>query len=109
VVTDGFRIDLGALENAAAGVEQTLADLRAARVDSVDGRPAAYGNGELAGTVKDFCDRWEIGIDHLATDGREIAQRLNDSLRAYLAADRAAQGRMDGIFASATGPDPAGD
>jgi hypothetical protein len=106
-VADGFRIDLGALENAAAGVEQTLADLKAARVDSLDGRPADYGNSDLAGTVKDFCDRWEIGIDHLATDGREIAQRLNDSLRAYLAADKAAKGRMDGIFAGATGPDPA--
>jgi len=49
-VSDRFRVDLGALEHAAAGVDETLTRLRAAR---------------------------------------------------------AAKGRMDGIFRSPTGPDPA--
>jgi hypothetical protein len=106
-VSDGFRIDLGALESAAAGVDETLADLKAARVDSLDGNAADYGHNRLAKTVEDFCDRWEIGVEHLATDGQEIVQRLNDSLSAYLAADQAAKGRMDGIYSSASGPDPA--
>ena len=106
-MSDGFRVDLGALESAAAGVSRTLADLEAARVDSLDGDAAAYGHDHLAETVKDFCDRWEIGIEHLATDGREVAQRLNDCVRAYVAADRGAKGRMDGIFQSPAGPDPA--
>lgn len=108
-MSDGFRVDLGALESAAAGVGETLADLKAARVDSLDGSAAAYGHSHLADTVKDFCDRWEIGIEHLATDGREITQRLNDSLKDYLAADKAAKGRMDGIYQRSTGPDPAAD
>ena len=106
-MSDGFSVDLGALENAAAGVNETLADLKAARVDSLDVSAAACGHDHLAGTVKDFCDRWEIGIEHLAADGREITQRLNDSLKAYLSADKAAKGRMDGIYQSRTGPDPA--
>jgi Excreted virulence factor EspC, type VII ESX diderm len=106
-VSDGFRVDLGALESAAAGVNQTLADLQEARVDALDGNAADYGHDHLAETVKDFCDRWEIGIEHLATDGREIAQRLTDSVKAYLAVDKAAKGRMDGIYQSPTGPDPA--
>jgi hypothetical protein len=106
-VSDGFRVDLGALENAAAGVNETLADLKAARVDILDGDAAAYGHDHLAGVVKDFCDRWEMGIEHLATDGQEVAQRLTSSVQAYLAADKAAKGRMDGIFQRPTGPDPA--
>ena len=48
-MSDGFRVDLGALESAAAGV----------------------------------------------------------NVEAYVAADKAAKGRMDGIFQSPTGPDPA--
>jgi hypothetical protein len=38
-----------------------------------------------------------------------VSQRLNDSVKAYLAADTAAKGRMDGIYQSPTGPDPAAD
>jgi len=108
-VSDGFLVDLGALENAVAGVNDTLAALAAAPVDSLDGTAADYGHDRLAETVEDFCDRWAIGADHLATDAREVAQRLNDSLAAYLAADTAAKGRMDGIYQSPTGPDPAGN
>jgi hypothetical protein len=107
VVSDGFRVDLGALERAAEGVNETLAGLKAVRVDALDGSVADYGHDRLAATIKDFCDRWEIGVEHLATDGREVAQRLNDSLKAYLAADKAAKGRMDGIYQSTTSPDPA--
>jgi hypothetical protein len=106
-VSDGFKVDLGALEDAATGVSDTLAEVKAARVDSLDGNAADYGHNHLADTVKDFCDRWEIGIEHLATDGAEITQRLNDSLQAYLRADKAAKGRMDGVYQSPTGPDPA--
>lgn len=106
-MSDGFRVDLGALENAAAGVNETLADLKATRVDSLDGDAGAFGHDHLAGVVKDFCDRWEVGIEHLATDGQEVAQRLTDSVQAYVAVDKAAKGWMDGIFQSPTGPDPA--
>jgi hypothetical protein len=107
MVSDGFRVDLGALERAVEGVNETLAGLKSARVDALDGSAADYGHDRLAETVRDFCDRWEIGVEHLSTDGREVAQRLNESLKAYLAADKAATGRMDGIYQNATGPDPA--
>jgi hypothetical protein len=36
-VADGFRVDLGALEDAAAGINQTLNDLKAKRIDDLDG------------------------------------------------------------------------
>jgi hypothetical protein len=106
-MADGFSVDLGALENAASGVDDTLRDLTKASVDSLDGNASDYGHDHLAGTVKDFCDRWEIGVEHLAADAREIVQRLKQSVHDYLAVDKAAKGRMDGVFKSTAGPDPA--
>jgi hypothetical protein len=104
---DGFRVDLGALEDAAAGINMTLEDLRQARVDSLDGASGDYGNDHLANTVKDFCDRWEIGIEHLVTDGQEVATRLSQSVQDYRRSDSAAAGRMRGILQNNAGPDPA--
>jgi hypothetical protein len=108
-VADGFRVDLGALEDAAIGINQTLHRLKAQRIDDLDGRKADYGHQRLADTIADFCDRWEIGVEHLATDGQEIASRLSHSVQAYLKADQTAKGRMDGIFQRPTGPDPAAE
>lgn len=53
-MSDGFRVDLGALERAAEGVSETLAGLKAAPVEALDGSAADYGHGNLAETVKDF-------------------------------------------------------
>ena len=78
-------------------------------IDDLDGRKADYGHDKLAETIADFCDRWELGVEHLATDGQEVASRLSHSVQAYLKVDQAAKGRMDGIFARPTGPDPAAD
>jgi len=104
---DGFRVDLAALEDAAAGINMTLEDLGRARVDSLDGRSVDYGHEHLAATIADFCDRWEIGIEHLATDGQEVAQRLSQSVQDYRKVDTVVRDRMNGILQSSTGPDPA--
>jgi hypothetical protein len=106
-MSDGFRVDLGALEDAAIGINTTLNDLRATRVDDIDGRAADYGHDRLAETIADFCDRWQLGVDHLATDAQEIAGRLSHSVQAYLKVDQDAEGRMDGILQRQNGPDPA--
>jgi hypothetical protein len=108
-MSDGFRVDLGALENAAIGINTTLNDLKAGRIDDLDGRKADYGHDHLAETIADFCDRWELGVEHLATDGQEIAGRLSHSVQSYLQVDRSAKGRMDGILQRPSGPDPAAD
>ena len=108
-MADGFQVDLGALEDAAEGITVTLNQLRAAKVDQLDGDRSAYGHDHLAGTISDFCDRWEIGVEHLATDGQEVALRLSHSVQAYMRADTAAKGRMDGIYGRSDGPDPAAD
>ena len=106
-MADGFRVDLAALEDAAAGINMTLEDLGSARVDSIDGRSADYGHDDLANTIADFCDRWEIGVEHLATDGQEVAQRLSQSVQDYRKVDTGVKDRMNGILQRSTGPDPA--
>jgi hypothetical protein len=105
-VTDGFRVDLGALENAAAGVNETLTDLKVQKVSDLGGAEGDYGHDGLAATVAAFCSRWELGVEHLATDGQRIASRLSLSVQAYLRIDQGAKGLLDGFLERATGEDP---
>jgi Asp-tRNA(Asn)/Glu-tRNA(Gln) amidotransferase B subunit len=70
---DGFKVDLGALEMAAEGVDNTLDQLKDKKVNHIGGNQDDYGNDDLADTVADFCDRWELGVENLAKDGQEIA------------------------------------
>ena len=86
-----------------------LNDLEATRIDGLDGRAADYGHDRLADRIAVFCDRWELGVEHLATDGQEIAARLSQSVQSYLQVDRTAKGRLDGVLQRLGGPDPAAD
>ncbi len=108
-MADGFQVDLSALGDAAAGINTTLNQLRAAKVDRLAGDESAYGHDHLADTIAEFCNRWEVGVEHLATDGQEVALRLSHSVQAYLQADAAAEGRMAGIYGRTSGTDPAAD
>lgn len=103
---DGFKVDLGALEDAAKGVNTVLNDLHQKKVKDLDGDKSDFGHDDLAGTVADFCDRWEIGVEHLAKDGQEIADRLSQSVAAYLRVDTHLEGYMDGILERLSGDDP---
>jgi hypothetical protein len=107
MMSDGFRVDLAALEKASAGINMTLEDLTLAKIDGLDGQSSAYGHDHLSSTVADFCERWEIGVEHLAVDGQEVAERLSQSAQDYRKADTAAADRLNGILQRTTGPDPA--
>lgn len=106
-MADGFEVDLGALEQASQGVNDMLVELQHKKVKDIDGAKSAYGHDKLAGTVSDFCDRWEIGVEHLSKDATEIADRLAMSVKAYLQTDRNLKGHLDGILERSSGPDPA--
>ncbi|MFI9387636.1 type VII secretion target [Kutzneria sp. NPDC052558] len=105
-MADGFSVDLGALEDAAAGVNTTLVDLKAHKVSDLGGVKGDYGHDDLADTVADFCTRWELGVENLAKDGQEVATRLSQSVQAYLQVDQAAKGMFDKILTRTTGDDP---
>jgi hypothetical protein len=105
-MSDGFRVDLGALEDAAAGINTTLNDLNAKKLNDLDGEQGDYGHDHLGETVADFCERWELGVEHLAKDGQEIAGRLSRSVQNYLQVDTSLKGEMDGILQRSSGGDP---
>jgi hypothetical protein len=106
-MSDGFRVDLDALHEASEGVTGTLDRLATKKVSDIDPAPSDFGHDHLGETVRDFCDRWQIGVQHLAKDANEFAARLNHSMSAYLSTERLNQEQLSGILAHSRGDDPA--
>lgn len=104
---EGFSVDIGALQNAAEGVMDTLNAMATKKVKDIDAPGDAFGHDKLGGTVSDFCERWDIGVGHLAEDANEVAERLVSSVNAYAHFERTAQQRFAEILQSSAGPDPA--
>jgi hypothetical protein len=101
-MTDGFAVDLTALVQASANVDTVLRNLGQQSVNDLNPGRDAIGHDRLTDRFGDFCARWDIGIMHLVTDGRAVADRLRASAQAYERVDHAVAGRFAG-----TGPDPA--
>jgi len=109
-MADGFYVDLAALQAAAEGVTDTLNAMATKKVSDIDGPKSAFGHDRLGGTVDDFCERWQIGVEHLAKDGQGIAEYLTRAVYAYSHVDREMGGAMGGnVVQSPTGPDPAAE
>ena len=106
-MSGGFEVDLRALVEAAEGVNGTMADLQNNKVSDIGGSTVDYGDGDLAGTVSDFCGRWEIGVEHLTNDAQQVANRLFLSAQAYAKAENTVIAHLKGILQSRTGTDPA--
>jgi hypothetical protein len=104
-MTDGFSVDLAALEQAAEGVNGTLDEVSLQSVSDIPHDSSEIGHERLASTLADFCGRWQRGVSNLAKDGREIATRLSVSVNAYRKADQDTRDRVSTIFRG-TGPDP---
>jgi hypothetical protein len=89
-----FSVDLPALDSAARGLTAVLEEVRAHPVRDIDCQLAAFGHDRLARTVRDFCDRWQIGVQHLTDDGAQIAEHLTATSRTYHQAEQAATGAL---------------
>jgi hypothetical protein len=107
-MANGFWVDMGALERAAAGIDGTLDEVAQQAVDSIPHSESAFGHERLAGTVADFCSRWQTGVDNLSKDGREIAARLTVSVRVYRKAEQSIQNKITNGILRGHGPDPGG-
>ncbi|MGH3929939.1 MAG: hypothetical protein ACRDTF_08185 [Pseudonocardiaceae bacterium] len=59
----GFSVDLGTLSSAAAGIIAVLAQLDVRHVSDINCDPMSFGHDRLAGTTKDFGDRWQTGVN----------------------------------------------
>ena len=106
-MTDGFYVEIGALQQAADGVTDVLGAMATKKVSDIDAPKQAFGHDSLGGTVADFCDRWNIGVGHLASDAQEVADRLATSVNAYEHVDAVAAGKFATVVQAPTGPDPA--
>jgi hypothetical protein len=109
-LSGGFKVDLGALVQAAGGVNGTITDVQNNKASDIGGSGADYGGDELAATVSGFCARWEIGVENLANDAREVATRLYLSAANYAnyaRAEKTVIAHLAGILQSRTGTDPA--
>lgn len=103
---DGFAVDLAALRNAAEGVTDVLDAMATKKVSDIDADKSAFGHDGLAGTVSDFCDRWNIGVEHMAKDGQEVVGRLNACVQAYTHVERTTRQMLDGMLTQPEGMDP---
>ena len=108
-MADGFYVDFGALHDAAEGITDTLDAMATKKVSDIDAPRSAFGHDGLAGTVADFCDRWEIGVEHLTKDAEAVVGRLNDAVGAYLRVDSNMQKTFAGFVRQPGGPDPAAE
>ena len=84
----GYRVDAESLRAAAVGVSDALAAAEDQRVEDPDVDGSAFGHDGLASTAKDFCDRWQRGVDHLLKDGEELSSRLGSSATTYLTTEQ---------------------
>jgi hypothetical protein len=100
----GFRVDLGALTDASQGIDGVLYDVGNNKVSDIKVDKSAVGHDRLASSISDFCDRWDLGLNNLAKDGEEVADRLRANVQAYDQTEKAITGTFSG-----TGTDPAGN
>jgi hypothetical protein len=104
-IVDGYHVDLTALIEAADGIVGTLEAVNVKKVNDIDAAKSSFGHDDLAGTVSDFCDRWQIGVEHLNNDSAQFAGRLVHSANAYAMRDIGNRDRLNRIL-DGTGPDP---
>jgi len=107
ILSGGFQVDLGALERASEGVNSVLLDLENEKISDIGGKSADYGQDGFAGVVSDFCTRWELGVENLAKDAREIASRLSLSAQTYVQVEGALAAHIAETFQRSRDVDPA--
>lgn len=90
----GFHVEIGTLESASVGIEESVADQKGSALSHLDRAESVYGHGGLHESMENFCDRWSEGIDILTKDAKAIGNMLGKVAEAYRAADQAASGRL---------------
>ena len=98
-----FYVDLEALENAASGITTILDAMATKKVSDIDAPAEAFGHDGLASAVATFCDRWNIGVENMASDGAQVSERLNRCVKLYRTAEFANQVNLQRAVQNAGG------
>lgn len=93
---DGFSVDVEALTGAGQGIKDLLGLLDRQQVEDIDCDADAVGHEGLAEKLESFCDRWQVGVENLLEDGKQIATRLLDCAEAYRSREQATADALGG-------------
>ena len=92
----GFHVDIATLDEASAGIAETIDNQKRLELSKLPGPSEMYGDDDLHDALKDYCHRWDDGLDILTDDARKISDSLKSVARAYRQADQAAAQKLTG-------------
>jgi hypothetical protein len=108
-MSDGYFVDLSAMHAAIEGIQQTLDAVSVSAVKDIDPPPDSFGHEGLGDAVAEFCERWDLGVGHLAGDAAEVGDRLRVTAATYEQADALSMQAIapSGTSVQGSGADPA--
>ncbi|WP_108718365.1 hypothetical protein [Miniimonas sp. S16] len=106
-MTDGFRVDLTALDDAVNGIVDTMDQMATKKVEDLQVGGSDVGHGDLSDVLGQFCRRWDIGVTNLVSDVGGVIDRLVYVRDTYRATDEAYAAGFTGVIGRDHGVDPA--
>ncbi|MFI6448120.1 hypothetical protein [Kitasatospora sp. NPDC050543] len=112
-MADSYAVDPKALELAAAGINEAIAELKTLGIDesaevgrgfsNIDLSGMQLGHAGLHGSFSAFSERWAWGVRTLVQDGNEIAVRLGLSAGLYHDQEQYVEGTLKDVVNAAMG------
>jgi hypothetical protein len=90
----GFHVDIATLDEASAGITETIDNQKRLELSKLPGPEQMYGDDDLHDAFKDYCHRWDDGFDILTDDANKISDSLQRVAQAYRSVDQAAAQRL---------------
>jgi hypothetical protein len=90
----GFHVDVATLDEASAGIAETIDNQKRLELSKLPGPAEMYGDDDLHDALKDYCHRWDDGFDILTDDANKIGDSLKRVAQAYRSVDQAAAQRL---------------
>lgn len=109
----GYTVNIGALNETAQGINNTISDLGKLGFSETAGTGMGFtgltlsvlqlGHMGLTNAFRGFTGRWQWGVRSLVQDGNQIAQRLNLNAGAYYQAEQKVIGSVKDLVDAAVG------
>jgi hypothetical protein len=109
----GFTVNIGALNDTAQGINNTISDLSKLGFSETAGTGMGFtgltlsvlqlGHPGLTTSFRNFTGRWQWGVRSLVQDGDQIAQRLGLSAGTYYQADQKVIGSIKDLVDASVG------